>query len=216
MALALGVGESVSCSFNTTNPQNTRTRHFSPQNNNIFLKGHLNISMTVLLPLYVVNTSERFLPPIKGPQSRFPQTHHPIPLFILVSLSTTPYLACRVSLSLFYAASTMQLFTALLTALALVSSVTALPVAVTSDASRRSDDIVFSPTIKTPSQGTVWKIGSKQVVTWDASNIPQGAEGNTGTIMLGYNDNTGSENLDYGELHSVDPTALHNPPWGTL
>lgn len=101
----------------------------------------------------------------------------------------------------------MQLFATLLTALALVSSVTALPVAV-SDASRRSEDIVFSPTIKTPSQGTVWKIGSKQVVTWDASKVPQGAEGNTGTIMLGYNDNTGSENLDYGEFaFSADPTV---------
>jgi hypothetical protein len=95
----------------------------------------------------------------------------------------------------------MQLFTftALLTALALASSTTALPVAVAHDASRRSEDIVFSPLIKSPGQGTVWKVGSKQVVTWDASAIPPEAQGNKGTIMLGYDDNTGSENLDYGE-----------------
>ena len=55
--------------------------------------------MTVLLPLNVVITSERFVSPIKGPQSRSPQTLHPIPLlFILISLSTTPYLACFLSL----------------------------------------------------------------------------------------------------------------------
>ena len=101
----------------------------------------------------------------------------------------------------------MQLFTALLTALVLISSTTALPVAVAPDASRRSEDIVFSPPIKSPSQGTVWKVGSKQVVTWDASNVPQGAERNKGTIMLGYDDNTGSENLDYGEFHLADPAG---------
>jgi len=105
----------------------------------------------------------------------------------------------------------MQLFTALLTALVLVSSTTALPVAVASDASRRSEDIVYSPLIKSPSQGTVWKVGSKQVVTWDASSIPSGAQGNKGTIMLGYDDNTGSEHLDYGECLSADPAALNNP-----
>jgi hypothetical protein len=102
----------------------------------------------------------------------------------------------------------MQLFTALLTALALVSSTTALPVAVAHDASRRSENIVYSPLIKSPSQGSVWKVGSKQVVTWDASNVPSGAEGNKGTIMLGYGDNTGSEHLDYSEFHSADPAAL--------
>jgi len=90
----------------------------------------------------------------------------------------------------------MQLFAVLLTALAIVSSTTALPVAVAPDVSRRSEDIVYSPPIKSPSQGTVWKVGSKQVVTWDATSIPQGAQGNKGTIMLGYDDNTGSENLD--------------------
>jgi len=91
----------------------------------------------------------------------------------------------------------MQLFTALLTALAIVSSASAFPVAVAPDTSRRSEDIVYSPPITSPKQGAVWKVGSKQVVTWNASSIPQGAQGNTGTIMLGYNDNTGSENLDY-------------------
>jgi len=123
-------------------------------------------------------------------------TLHPISLlFILIPLSTTPYLACCVSL--LRHTSTMQLFTVLLTALALVSSTTALPVALAPDAIRRSEDIVYSPPIKSPSQGTVWKVGSKQVVTWDASSIPAGAEGNKGTIMLGYDDNTGSEHLYY-------------------
>jgi hypothetical protein len=96
----------------------------------------------------------------------------------------------------------MQLFAVLLTALALVSSTSALPVAVTPDASRRSADIVYSPPIKSPSQGTVWKVGSQQLVTWDTSSVPAGAEGNKGTIMLGYDDNTGSENLNYREFHS--------------
>ncbi|KAF8488646.1 hypothetical protein F5888DRAFT_1893003 [Russula emetica] len=91
----------------------------------------------------------------------------------------------------------MQLFTVLLTALALVSSTTALPVAVAHDASRRSEDIVYSPPIMSPSQGTVWKVGSQQIVTWDASSVPVGAEGNKGTIMLGYADNTESEHLNY-------------------
>jgi hypothetical protein len=103
----------------------------------------------------------------------------------------------------------MQLFTVLLTALALVSSTTALPVAVAPDAIRRSEDIVYSPPIMSPSQGTVWKVGSKQFVTWDASSIPAGAEGNKGTIMLGYGDNTGSEHLNYSESHLADPVALH-------
>ncbi|KAI0278291.1 hypothetical protein BGY98DRAFT_917224 [Russula aff. rugulosa BPL654] len=94
----------------------------------------------------------------------------------------------------------MQLFAVLLTALALVSSTTASPLAVTPDASRRSEDIVYSPPITSPSQGAVWKIGSKQLVTWDNSSIPAGAERNTGTIMLGYDDNTGSEHLDYQHL----------------
>jgi hypothetical protein len=110
----------------------------------------------------------------------------------------------------------MQLFTVLLTALALVSSTTALPVALAPDAIRRSEDIVYSPPIKSPSQGTVWKVGSKQVVTWDASSIPAGAEGNKGTIMLGYDDNTGSEHLYYSEFHSADTVALHNPSLGTF
>jgi hypothetical protein len=108
----------------------------------------------------------------------------------------------------------MQLFAVLLTALALVSSTTASPLAVTPDASRRSEDIVYSPPITSPSQGAVWKIGSKQLVTWDNSSIPAGAERNTGTIMLGYDDNTGSEHLDYREFDSVDPTASHNSLWG--
>src|SRR6266852_5731130 len=66
----------------------------------------MKLSTTVLLPLNVVTTSERFPSPIKGPQSRSQQTlhptSHPIPLLSILaslSLSTTPYyLACFLSL----------------------------------------------------------------------------------------------------------------------
>jgi len=87
----------------------------------------------------------------------------------------------------------MQLFTALLTALALVSLTTASPAPA---AIRRSEDIVFSPTVLTPKEGTSWQVGTKLLVTWD-STIPQGGEKNTGTIVLGFDNGTGSENLDY-------------------
>lgn len=102
----------------------------------------------------------------------------------------------------------MQLFTILLTALALASWTTALPLALVPDASRRSDKIVYSPSIKSPNESTVWRTGTKQVVTWDTSSVPKGAEANKGTIMLGYDDNTGSEHLDYRESFlfcSADP-----------
>jgi len=91
----------------------------------------------------------------------------------------------------------MKFFTTFLTALAILSSTTALPVAVAPAAViRRGADIVYSPTIQSPSKGTVWKAGSKQLVTWDTTSVPSGAEKNKGTILLGYLDNTGSENLD--------------------
>jgi hypothetical protein len=95
----------------------------------------------------------------------------------------------------------MQLFAVLLTAFALVSSTTALPLAVApAGGIRRSEDIVYSPPIKLPNQETVWKVGSKQLVTWDATGIPQEGKGNKGMILLGHDDNTGSENLDYSKL----------------
>src|SRR6266403_6512 len=127
------------------------------------------------------------------PHSHFP-FHHTV--LRLLSLSVGP-------------TSTLQLFAVLLTALALVSSTTALPVAVTPAAIRRSEKIVYSPPIKSPSKGTVWKVGSKQIVTWDTSSVPSGAELNIGTILLGFQDNSGSENLDYSEF----PPRRTPPPY---
>jgi hypothetical protein len=95
----------------------------------------------------------------------------------------------------------MKLFTTLLSALALATySTTASPV-VGADlaAVKRSELIVYSPTVIQPKQGAKWKIGSHQLVLWDTSNVPPGAEKNTGEILLGYDDGTGSENLDFGK-----------------
>jgi len=86
----------------------------------------------------------------------------------------------------------MQLFTALLSALILVSSATASPAPA---AIRRSEDIVVSPSITHPGTGTTWLVGTTQTVTWDTSNIPSYGKSNTGTIMLGFNNGTESENL---------------------
>ncbi len=97
------------------------------------------------------------------PHSHFP-FHHTV--LRLLSLSFGP-------------TSTMQLFAVLLTALALVSSTTALPVAVTPAAIRRR------------------------------ASVPSGAELNIGTILLGFQDNSGSENLDYSEF----PPRRTPPPY---
>lgn len=88
----------------------------------------------------------------------------------------------------------MQLFTALLSALALVSSTTALPAPAAAPA-RRSENIVFNPPITSPSKGATWKIGSTQTVVWQTSGIPPQGQNNTGHILLGFDDGTGSENL---------------------
>jgi len=85
----------------------------------------------------------------------------------------------------------MQFFTLLLSALALAASTTASPI----DIAKRNADIVVTPTVFSPRKGSVWTVGSKQVVQWQTSRIPEGLN-NTGEILLGYNNGTPSENLD--------------------
>jgi len=87
----------------------------------------------------------------------------------------------------------MQLFTALLSALALVSSATASPAPA---AIRRSELIVVTPAITQPSPGTTWLVGTTQNIMWDTSNIPPSGKNNHGVILLGFNNGTGSENLN--------------------
>ncbi|KAI0248623.1 hypothetical protein BJV78DRAFT_778497 [Lactifluus subvellereus] len=87
----------------------------------------------------------------------------------------------------------MQFLTTLLSALALAASTTASPI---SDP-KRSELVVVSPTITSPHAGDSWPVGSNQNVTWDTSNIPPDGKNNTGTIVLGYDDGSGSENLDF-------------------
>ncbi|KAH8994361.1 hypothetical protein EDB86DRAFT_3078214 [Lactarius hatsudake] len=88
----------------------------------------------------------------------------------------------------------MQFFTALLSALVLAVSTTATPVHV----AERSELIVVSPTITSPTEGEIWPILSQQVVKWSTSEIPREGQNNTGTILLGYlEDNNPSEHLDY-------------------
>jgi hypothetical protein len=89
----------------------------------------------------------------------------------------------------------MKFFTAIVSVLALaVSTTTATPI----DA--RAELIVVTPHITAPADGDVWTVGSEQLVQWDTSEIPDQAKSQTGTIVLGFDDGTGSENLDYGKL----------------
>jgi len=101
----------------------------------------------------------------------------------------------------------MQFFAAILSALALaVSTTTATPVD-----GRAALDVV-SPPITSPHAGDVWPVGSEQLVQWDTSGIPGEAQGNTGSIVLGYDDGfSSSENLDYRELPRALPYPSFNP-----
>lgn len=90
----------------------------------------------------------------------------------------------------------MQFFTAILSALALAAATTASPVHV----AERSELIVVTPTITQPAQGDTWTIGTTTQVCWDTSDIPPEASNYKGTVLLGHDDGTGSENLDVGEL----------------
>jgi hypothetical protein len=63
----------------------------------------------------------------------------------------------------------------------------------------------------TPQAGDVWTVGAPQNVTWDTSKIPPSAEDGTGTLLLGYYDDSGGENLDIGEPDH--PTSRHSRGW---
>jgi hypothetical protein len=91
----------------------------------------------------------------------------------------------------------MQFFTALFTALILAVSTNATPIHV-AERSELAELIVVAPPVTSPSQGEIWQVGSTQLVTWDASNIPESAKNRTGIILLGYIDgDTLSEHLNY-------------------
>ena len=94
----------------------------------------------------------------------------------------------------------MQLFTALLSVLALVSLTAASPIA-DSAAVKRSEDIVVMAQITKPVHGAVWVIGSKQIVAWNTSTVPPEAETESASILLGYFDETGLEHVNYSKLH---------------
>jgi len=94
----------------------------------------------------------------------------------------------------------MQFLTTFLSALALAASTTtASPIAAPAPdpaaITARSEFIVFSPQITSPSQGVTWPVGSQQTVQWDTSAIPLEGRNNTGFILLGFNNGTESENL---------------------
>jgi hypothetical protein len=64
----------------------------------------------------------------------------------------------------------------------------------------RAGQVVWSPPITAPEAGDVWTVGSTLLVSWDASEVPPSAANNTGTLLLGYWDDSG-ENLDIGQLN---------------
>jgi len=86
----------------------------------------------------------------------------------------------------------MQFFTAILSALALAAATTASPVHI----AERSELIVVTPTITKPAQGDEWPIGSTTQVCWKTHDIPPEASNYKGSVLLGYDDGTDSENLD--------------------
>lgn len=64
----------------------------------------------------------------------------------------------------------------------------------------RAGQVVWSPPITAPEAGDVWTVGSTQLVSWDTNEVPPSAANNTGTLLLGYWDDSG-ENLDVGQLN---------------
>ncbi len=99
----------------------------------------------------------------------------------------------------------MQFLTTLLSALALAASTTtASPIAAPAPdpaaIAARSELIVFSPHITSPSQ----------TVQWDTSAIPLEGRNYTGFILLGFNNGTESENLLVGKC-SLPPNHRLSP-----
>ncbi|KAG2758179.1 hypothetical protein P692DRAFT_20824264 [Suillus brevipes Sb2] len=53
---------------------------------------------------------------------------------------------------------------------------------------------VVDPPITSPTAGTLWHVGEKQLVTWNTDNLPANMTNPVGMLVLGYNYNN-SENL---------------------
>ena len=98
----------------------------------------------------------------------------------------------------------MQIIAALISALALASSTSALTV---SDPVTRGEDIVYAPPITSPKAGAVWHAGTEKTIKWDTSSIPHNAKV-YGQLLLGYLEN-GSENLDLGKFHFAPRPTPH-------
>ncbi|PWN29492.1 hypothetical protein BDZ90DRAFT_230362 [Jaminaea rosea] len=57
--------------------------------------------------------------------------------------------------------------------------------------------IVYNPHITSPTKSSVWKVGSKQTVTWSTKGIPASLKNATSTLYLGYKDaGSPNEHLD--------------------
>ncbi|TDL17212.1 hypothetical protein BD410DRAFT_776335 [Rickenella mellea] len=54
---------------------------------------------------------------------------------------------------------------------------------------------VWDPPITSPDASTVWTVGSKETVKWDISSKPQVVSSFSGTLVLGFLDNTEGEHL---------------------
>ena len=67
--------------------------------------------------------------------------------------------------------------------LALVSSLSAVAVV------NAASEVIFDPTITSPTSATVWTVGTKVNVTWDTSNAPSQIS-NEGEVTL---DQSGSQ-----------------------
>ncbi|CAK5284067.1 unnamed protein product [Mycena citricolor] len=57
--------------------------------------------------------------------------------------------------------------------------------------------VVYSPPIISPGSGTIWKLGSDEVVTWSTADIPSDVTNSKGKILLGYlEEGSSNEHLD--------------------
>ena len=114
--------------------------------------------------------------------------------------------------------SIMQPFTALLSVLAIVSSATALPNADAAGESRPvgkgPGPVVIFPGWVNPKNGTVWKIGSEQLVQWNTTFTPPSITAETANLMLGFYDSyqNGSAVVYSSKFH-FGPLSTHYRNW---
>lgn len=83
------------------------------------------------------------------------------------------------------------------TALVLASAACAAPSNIVKPVSLE----VFTPTVTSPAAGTIWIVGSSQVVAWDTTNLDDQGKQSVGTLLLGFTtpgDASGNEHLDIG------------------